>query len=315
MALYAFDGASPSFDLAASKAAGGIVVSVYVVGNPGGMAHADAARVAAIRAAGMGALPNWERAAGYFDTCTVAEAKAAGVEALAACKSLGFPADGSIACAFSFDFDCPASRFAEMGAKVDAVTAGLTGAYLVMVYAQQDLIDYLVAHGHLHGKQWLMASTWGNPYHPSDANVCVVQGHDVNGNWVNDPVVSTDINTVTDPHALRAWWPDNSPYGGTIMDAATAARFDKIDERLTALFATDTDGSGKPEVTGTVQGAIKYTVPGELAAALAPVLAALASLQSAVTDLQAAVARVQTGGVDPVALAEAIAQHIKLAPQ
>lgn len=220
---FAYDGAS-MFDLAAAKAAAGIIATVYIVGSPGGMPHADAARVSAIRAAGMGALPNWERAADYFLTCSVADAKAAGVEALSACRALGFPADGSIQCAFSIDVQVPRSRFAEIGQKVDAIRAGLTSAYQVMVYAQSDLIDYLVQNGHLAGKQWLMGSTWDAPYNVASPNVCMVQSHDAAGNWLNSHVSGTDVNTVTDPSAVKAWWPDGSPYATptNIMEAIMA---------------------------------------------------------------------------------------------
>lgn len=300
---FAYDGAS-MFDLAAAKNAGGIIATVYIVGSPGGMPHADKARVDAIRAQGLGALPNWERAANFFLTCSVTDAKAAGVEALAACKALGFPADGSIQVAFSIDVQVPPSRFAEIGQKVDAAGAGLTSAYQVMVYAQSDLIDYLVAHGHVTGKQWLMGSTWGNPYNAGSPNVCLVQSHDAAGNWLNSHVGGTDINTVTDPNAVGAWWPDGSSYGGNIMDAATAARFDAIDahlraqdERITSLFQVDATGDGKSDYTGTVQSADRT---------------ALAQLVTQVAALQAAVSKLQTGGVDPVAVAQAIAQHVKL---
>lgn len=305
---FAYDGAS-MFDLAAAKAAGGIICTVYIVGDPGGMPHADAARVAAIRAQGMGALPNWERAADFFLTCSVTDARNAGAEALGACKALGFPADGSIQCAFSIDVQVPPSRFAEIGQKIDAVQAGLTSAYRAMVYAQSDLIDYLVAHGHVTGKQWLMGSTWGNPYNAGSPNVCMVQSHDAAGNWLNSHVGGTDVNTVTDPNAVGAWWSDNSPYGGFTLSDITAitTRLDALeahlraqDERITSLFQVDATGDGKSDYTGTVQSADRT---------------ALAQLVSQVAALQAAVGKLQTAGVDPVAVAQAIAQHVKLAAQ
>lgn len=315
MTDYLFDGADPTFDLDKAKAAGAIAISVYIVGNPGGMAHADAARVAAIRAKGMGVLPNWERAADFFSTCSVAAAQGAGAEAQVAARSLGFPTDGTVQVPFSFDFDCPSSRFPEMGQKVDAIAAGLTTAFIPMVYAQIDLIDYLVSHGHLHGKQWLMGSTWGNAYHP-DSNVCIVQSHDATGQlWLNDPVPSTDINTVTDPYALKAWWPDGSPYGGGSMTQPQIdeimARFDKIDNRLTALFQVDTNGDGKPDITGTVQGADRYTI----APLVAPITAQLNELATQLQAVQTSVTNLQSAGVDPQVLAQAIAQHIKLTAQ
>lgn len=303
---FAYDGAS-MFDLAAAKNAGGIIATVYIVGNPGGMPHADKARVDAIRAQGLGALPNWERAADFFLTCSVADAKAAGVEALAACKSLGFPGDGSIQVAFSIDVQVPPSRFAEIGQKVDAAGAGLTSAYQVMVYAQSDLIDYLVAHGHVTGKQWLMGSTWGNPYNAGSPNVCLVQSHDATGNWLNSHVGGTDVNTVTDPNAVGAWWPDGSPYA-TVSDPL---------EQIMSFYASRAEF--ETAVRNIVNNPQWNTADGPHSADTVIRMAVgdhadrqIASLVAQVAALQTAVAKLQTAGVDPVAVAQAIAQHVKL---
>ena len=198
--LYAFDGAS-AFDLAAAKAHGGVAATTYIRGTPGGMPHADAARVAEIRNDGLGASPNWEATANFFGTCSLAGATWAGTDALAANRADGYPDDGSIACSFSFDFDVPAGRYPEMGAKVRAITAALGGHYRTMIYGQESLIIYLVVHGYVTGKHWLMMSTFGQAYDPGASYFCMIQGHDVNGNWINSPVAGTDINTVTDPHA------------------------------------------------------------------------------------------------------------------
>jgi hypothetical protein len=209
--LYCDDGASP-FDLAASKSTGAAAVTVYIRGTPGGYAHANKARVDQARALGLGVSPNWEAAADYFGNCTVADAQWAGADALAACRALGFPDNGSIACSFSFDFDVPAWHFPAMGAKVSAIRTGLGGHYATMLYGPQALIDWLCANGLATGKHWLMMSTFGHPYNPASPNVCMVQAHDVNGNWISSPVAGTDRNTITDPHALGAWWPTGSPY-------------------------------------------------------------------------------------------------------
>jgi hypothetical protein len=217
--LYAFDGAL-AFDLNLAKSHGGILCTTYIRGYPGGMPPANAARVNDIRAHGMGASPNWEATADFFGTCTIAQAEWAGADALAYCRSCGYPDDGSIACSFSFDFDVPAGRYAEMGRKVMAIAFGLGGHYQVMIYGQESLIVYLVEHGYVMGKHWLMMSTFGQAYDPGALYFCMVQGHDINGNWIQDKkILGTDINTVTDPYAVYAWWPAGSPYalGGTEM--------------------------------------------------------------------------------------------------
>jgi hypothetical protein len=220
--LFAYDGASP-FDLDAAKAHSGIVITGYIVGRPGGFNPIDKARVDTVRAKGMGFSPNWERAADFFLTCSLADAKAAGVEALAANRALGLPDDGSIRCSFSIDAPVPTSRFGEMGQKLNAVTAGLAGHYQTMLYGQSNLIDWLCANRYLSGKHWLMGSTWNQPYNPASPNVCMVQSHDAAGNWINSPVPGTDINTITDPYATGAWFPDGSPYSGgfSVSDVQT----------------------------------------------------------------------------------------------
>ena len=233
MTLYAYDGAS-AFDLTAAKAHGGIAATTYVRGTPGGMPHADAARVDEIRNDGMGASPNWEATADFFSTCTVAGAQWAGTDALAACRALGYPDDGSVACSFSFDFDVPAGRYAEMGAKVRAVTAALGGHYRTMIYGQESLIVYLVVNGYVAGKHWLMMSTFGQAYDPGAAYFCMIQGHDINGNWIASPVTGADINTVTDPNAVRAWWPTGSPYSTEGDPPMTPAEIQEVADAVWA---------------------------------------------------------------------------------
>lgn len=300
MTLYAFDGAS-AFDLDAAKAKGGIVCTVYIRGTPGGYPHADRARVDAIRAKGMGASPNWESTANFFDTCTIAQATWAGLDALAACRALGFPDDGSVACSFSFDYDTNASRFQDAAAKIRAVTAALAGHYKTMIYAEQELLDWLVANGVVGGKHWLMMSTFGQPYNPRSSSVCCVQGHDVDGNWIQSQAVTgSDINTVTDPYAIAAWWPTGSPYahstaGGFmagLTDAQQAEMYQDV-RRLSFAFdnLADTPFTERAELTHRLRslatvastlvsdadlkaalGALPKTDVAALAAALTPAL-------------------------------------------
>lgn len=216
---YLFDGATPwdASRLASVKAHGGIAVSVYIVGSPGGMRCANAADVKLARSLGLGVLPNWERAADFFSTCTVAEAYNAGVEAAVAARRLGFPSGAGVGVAFSFDFQCPASRYAEMTEKLTQAGKGMGGAFVPLGYGQAGLCDYWAAHG-IPGPHWLMASTWGEPYSIS-RNVALVQSHTVSGAWLNSPVAGTDINTITQPSKLAAWWPDGSSYGGNVNPA------------------------------------------------------------------------------------------------
>jgi hypothetical protein len=104
--LYAYDGASP-FDLAAAKAHGAVLITGYIVGHPGGMDPITPQRVRQIHALGMGFLPNWERAADFFRTASLADCRNAGKEALAACRALGVPDDGTIGVRSASTIRCP----------------------------------------------------------------------------------------------------------------------------------------------------------------------------------------------------------------
>lgn len=219
MSLYVYDGAS-DFSLDAAKNAGAIAVTGYIVGSPGGYPHADKVRVDEALSKGLGFSPNWERAPDAFLTYSVGECGQAGVEALNACRAVGLPDDGSIRCSFSIDTQVPTSRFGEMAQKLDAANAGLGGHYQAFPYGQSSLIDWLGSHQSLHtirGKHWLMMSTWGQYYHTDSPYVCMVQEHNLDGTWHSSPVAGTDLNLVTDPYAIGAYWPDGSPYGGDVL--------------------------------------------------------------------------------------------------
>jgi len=115
-----------------------------------------------------------------------------------------------------------------MGAKVRAITAALGGHYRTMIYGQESLIVYLVANGFVTGKHWLMMSTYGQAYDPGAAYFCIIQGHDIADNWLASPVAGADINTVTDPTAVHAWWPTGSPYATTGDPPMTPAEIQSV---------------------------------------------------------------------------------------
>lgn len=301
--LYAFDGAS-AFNLAAAKRAGGICATTYIRGRPGGYDHADAARVTAIRTEGMGASPNWESTADYFGTCSVTDAHWAGTDALRACRELGYPDDGTIAVSFSFDFDVPAGRYAEMGAKVRQITAGLAGHYQTMIYGQESLIVYLVVHGYITGKHWLMMSTFGQAYDPMASYFCMVQGHDINGNWIqNQAIPGTDINTVTDPYALNAWWPTGSPY--STGDDMSAADIDRINTKLDRIVDAIGQAHDFPAIIVNGDATHPNSLKAIMAAVKAPAKIDVPALATALTPV--IVKAVQgAGSPDPQAIADAI---------
>lgn len=269
MALLAYDGAS-AFDLNVAKQYGGIAIADYLVGHPGGYDPANEARVAHTRFLGMGPIPNWERAAGFFNACTVAEARTAGAEGAAASRALGFPADGSIRVYFSFDEYVTGARFVEMGQKFDAVRAGCVG-YQAAVYGQYPLINYLVTTGHAPGKHWLSGSTFNEPYNPSGPNIAMVQSHDAAGNWINTQVPGTDVNTVIDPHALGAWWPAGSPYASTTTTASGEASMIYIKAPTGGIGVLA--GGGKYHFTPaewTAHSAVRNALPAAVRDTVAP---------------------------------------------
>jgi len=210
MAL-AYDGASP-FDLNAAKQHGAILITGYIVGSPGGFDPINKARVGQIRALGMGFLPNWERGAAYLLSCGKAGGLTAGKEAVAALRVLGVPDDGTVACPFSWDTYITPSLYPQCGQVADGIIAGLGGRYRFSAYAQGGLLDWFHATGRMKVKGWLSGSSSFPGFNAAGANVGMVQSHNATGNWITTPVPGTDINTVTDPRALGAWWPPGSPY-------------------------------------------------------------------------------------------------------
>jgi hypothetical protein len=282
--LYAFDGASP-FSLTAAKKAGAVVITGYIVGHPGGMDPIDKARVTAIRKLGMGFLPNWERAADYLVNCGYTGGKAAGLEAVAALRKLGVPDDGTVACPFSWDVWLDPALYQQCGRVADGIIDGLGGHYLFTAYGQGGLIDYLADTGRLQSEGWLSGSTSFPGYNAADRRVALVQ-------HTRTTVPGTDLNVVTDPSGVHAWWPPNSPYGDEMPTPADLWNF------------VIEDGDGHK---ATAASWLFHTNDKADQA-----IAAAKSASDAVKALQAVVATIQAGGVDPVALAQAIAEHIDL---
>jgi hypothetical protein len=289
--MYAFDGAS-AFSLAAAKAAGAVLITGYIVGHPGGMDPIDKARVQEILALSLGFLPNWERGADYLVNCGHDGGVAAGQEAVAALQALGIP-EGT-ACPFSWDTQIAPSLYPQCGQVADGIIAGLAGHYRFSAYGQGGLLEYFRTTSRMSVKGWLSGSEGFPGFDVNSPHVGLVQSHDAHGKWLNTTVSGTDVNTVLDPHNLGALWPANSPYAqeALTMDPEVQARFDKIDKRLTDLFAVDTNSDGKPDVTGTAQGADVY--------ALIPLSMRVASIQTQLSALTAAVAKIQPAGAGPV---------------
>lgn len=222
--LLAFDAADPTISPAQMVAHGAIVAPVYIVGNPGGFQPSDARRVDELRAAGLAPWPNWERAADFFAHCSLTQAKAAGFEARIAAQGCGFPDDGSISLAFSFDYCAPVATFGAALDRLNACQDGLGDAYRATSYAQSGLIRYFGNHGFDRVGHWLMASTWGlSDYDIGSLHVAAVQSHHADGSWFDSPIPGTDVNTVTRPDKLGAWWPEGSEFAMPTAQEIAAA--------------------------------------------------------------------------------------------
>lgn len=306
MSGYAYDGASP-FDLTAAKAHGAVAISGYLVGNPGGYNPVDRARVAAIRGLGLGFVPNWERGAAYLVGCGRPGGVAAGIEAVVACRSLGVPDDGTVAVFFSWDAYVDPSLYAQCGVVADGIIAGLAGHYLFSAYGQGGLINYLISTGRIKPgvKGWLSMSEGFPGFNAQSPNVAMVQEHDASGVWYSSPVAGTDVNTITDPHGLHAWWPDNSPYGADmpltqteIQAVATAV----WGAQLHAVNADGSSGSGNHPASAWLTGA-------------ASAASRAASTPPAAVDVNALAAQIvaKIGADLATQVAQAIPAHVQLA--
>ena len=203
--LYAYD-AAYSPDLAQCIARGAIAMTHYVSGIYSGTSP----QPAATRAAGMGAVLNWERMPGALVGLSRSGGQAVGREFLNSADP-ACPQDRTVAAYFSVDLDVLAGNLSSCDQAFLGIRDVLQG-FRVAVYGEGDLIDHLVGVGILDGKHWLSMSEAFGGFNAQSPNVCLVQMHDGVGNWIGTDMPGTDRNTVTDVHALGAWWPTGSPY-------------------------------------------------------------------------------------------------------
>jgi hypothetical protein len=222
MAAYMYDAAyAPS--LAECKRKGAVAMSHYMTRSYA----SSSAPPAAVRAAGMGAVFNWEGYADELKGATRAKGRAVAAEALGVYPAAAPRAAGGIY--YSVDTDLAACDEAFRG--INDVHKG-TGIP-VKTYAEGGLIERLHGLGLVQGKQWLsMSEGFGGFRHAlSSGLVAVVQMHDAAGNWIGTDVANTDRNTVIDAAALGAWWPANHPL-------ATPAKATAVTGKIQTLRST-----------------------------------------------------------------------------
>jgi hypothetical protein len=235
MPAYMFDGAYDADMIDECKAAGGIAMSHYLTGTHAG----TSAQPHAIRAKGMGAVENYERAAGELVGASRSDGQDIARRALGGVDP-DCPRDGTIAVYFSVDVAVALRDITACDNGFAGINDILGSAFIPKTYAEGALIDHLVGKGLVQSKQWLSASSSYPGYNPDSGNVCMVQ-------QVGTFVPKTDRNLITDPYAIGAWWPDNSPYvlgddpmaGITLDEIADAVWHHKMQGQLTTDYQAD----------------------------------------------------------------------------
>lgn len=277
------------------------VVYGYLSHDPG--KNITAAQIRAYHAHGVAVWLGWESEPGrplLGSSAGAADGRDASAQVDALIRQVGYAPRNRLAIPYSCDRDVTAAQLPTCLAYYKSAEAA-SGHYYAGAYGEAALVDYLFAHGMTHGL--FQTYAWsGGRLSPHADLYQYLNGQTVAG-------ASVDFDRVLDDALLGAWWPPghplDSPTGGTIMDAEIKARFDKIDERMTALFAVDTNADGKGDYTGTVQSAVRFEVAKvrddvagavKLLAEVAPIIAstdrAVAGMASTVASIPGAVAGV-----------------------
>lgn len=276
--LYVYDAAYEP-NLSAVKANGGIAVARYFVGSNPSLQwkRVTPAQVAAIHAAGLGVVVNYEGSAD-----PIAQAHSAGISlrtfgqmsanaALEDIKACGIAQDGTVACYFSLDTNYGQAQFADLEQLAHGWHDVMDPARIqVKAYGDGAALKHLISVGLVDGKQWLAApSSWPGFDPNDDVDFCMVQ-------LVGSPVSATDqdvVHTVSDAKAIGASWPAGSPYaialsagntGGVFMALSDAQQADLL-TKVTDLHNWLANGTAAGQVNeggtiaatlGTAQGVV-----------------------------------------------------------
>lgn len=230
----------------------------------------DRAELAALHAAGIAVVLNYEADAGDARGGAAAGATARRAAVVAA-KALGAPAGTPIY--YSIDFDVTG----DMPTVLAYLKACDDPDYPARCYGEASVLD-------AYGRPGWQTLAWSGG---------ALSGHAVLYQYaINQKFGTADVdhNRILDAAQLGAWWPSghtpqdatNNPVGGLtmadaqdILAAVNALRVD-VDKRL------EFDYGGGKTVAGTVQGIATNVVR----AAIAPLAAQVAGLQSAVSQLK-----------------------------
>lgn len=168
----------------------------------------SATEAAALHAAGIGVLANWESQPGR-PLLGAAAGTQDGTDAAAKAELVGFPHGCCIY--YSCDTDTNQSQWPTIAAYYKAAGAATNGRYTVGVYGEADLIEYLHNAGVV-TSEW-QTYAWSNGRLSAEADFYqYLNGQTVAG-------ASVDLDRIIHPDLLGAWWPENSPYGENMPTA------------------------------------------------------------------------------------------------
>lgn len=166
--------------------------------------NVSASEIAALHAAGIGVLLNWESDAGRAALGAAAGAED-GAQAKALAVALGAPPGQTIY--FSTDFDAQAAQYATIRAYYKAAAQAIAGTYDVGAYGHGELLDMLTDWD-LIWAGW-QTYAWSKGYISDNADLY---------QYLNGQVLAgakVDFNRMLTPEGIDAWWADgHEPSGG-----------------------------------------------------------------------------------------------------
>lgn len=219
-------------------AAAGIKLACRYLSHDSGK-NVTTAEVAALHAAGIGVLANWESQPGRPLLGAPAGAQD-GADAAELAEAVGFP-HGSVIYP-SCDTDTTAAQWPTIAAYYRAFRAALAGRYRCGVYSEADLIDYLHRQGIIDAAWQTVA--WSNGRISVNADLYQYQ--------INQTLAggSVDFNTIIRADALGAWWPVGSPHTATPTPAPNQPTHTSSEDDEMALIVESTAG-GQPHILVT----------------------------------------------------------------
>lgn len=228
----------------AALAAAGVKLACRYLSPPPNPKNVTRAEIAALHAAGIGVLLNWESdpqrsldgsGAGTVD----------GAQAGALASALGAP-EGTIIY-FSSDFDTNPGQYPTIGGYYIAASDALPTIYNAGGYGEGALVDYLIDWGDI-AAGWQTYAWSGDYISPNAALYQYLIQQTLPGVGVG-----VDLNRILNPTALGAWWaPGHEP-------APAPAPSTGDDDMLPEFIRNSTTNGVIASLGGSVMKAVDYT--------------------------------------------------------